>query len=275
MADKQLRIRHLIAWISLAAGATLALVLTILYLWIGDTHWMSDAIVVYPPVMWSIPLALLLIPVLLGKSWRLIAAAAMLIFSFLLINEEWRSLLRPSMTPDTQRSDLRVITWNIYGLSDWTTVLNELQQWEPDIVVFAETPDGAASDAILEHLTGPWEGFQWYDQGDSALLCRWPTEVLDSRKVGPWDKPVLARITLPAEDNTSTRSLLLCGLRLLMPASASSPLNWFGGTAQWPAIHNQRVDQYRQVGELVQDNRLESEPAIIAGILMCVPEANL
>src|SRR5690606_11190851 len=98
-----------------------------------------------------------------------------------------------------------------------------------------------------------------------ALLCRWPTEVLDSRKVGPWDKPVLARITLPAEDNTSTRSLLLCGLRLLMPASASSPLNWFGGTAQWPAIHNQRVDQYRQVGELVQDNRLESEPAIIAG----------
>lgn len=255
-----------VARLCVGIGCLLALALTVLYQCVGDTYWFTDAVVVYPPVMWCIPLLLAFTPVVIGQSWRLSLVAAATLVAFFLINEEWRSLLRPKFTAESPRADVRVVTWNIYGISDWTSTLNELAQWDPDVVFFSETPDGPVSDEIRQHLQGPWEGYHWWDQGDSALLSRWPVDVLESAKVGPWDKPVLGRVAVPlSPDGATTRPLLVCGIRLLMPPSATSPTEWFGGTAQWPQIHVQRVNQYASVVDLLNANRLADEPVLLAG----------
>ena len=258
--------RYWLGRASLTFGILLAAVLTVLYHTIGDRHWLSDIIVVFPPTAWCLAIIVLFIPVAVSGSWRLAGVAIITIISFLIINEEWLSLLRKPMTPQSPRDGLRVICWNQFTNTDWTIPFQDLSPWDPDVVVFTESPDGQASEAIHKQLTGQWKGYHWHDEGDSAILSRFPMEVITSKKIGPWDKPALARLEIPPAGNSpTTHTIILCGVRFMFSAAAQPPTALLGDLSGWPAHHKLRLAQFDNFRELLADIRGDKEQVIVTG----------
>ncbi len=258
------KVRKLIGRGTAGMVAIACVVLIIFYRLVGDTSVVGEAVTVFPPVLWLLPLALLSLPLIFGRSWRSAAVALACIGAFFLISEDCESLVR-SPRGDRHYGSVRIITWNIAGRSDWQQLLDELEPLQPDLLFFQETPDGSAS-LTTASLSGYWSGFSWWDQGDCGILSRYPLAPLQSEKIGPWDKPALALVQLPRVDKT-TGTLILCNVRLVLPSAALSPEQWFSNWDERAAQHEARMLQNKTLTEVITRLRLEHEnsEAIVAG----------
>lgn len=227
------------------------------YRWPGDATPWGEWLTVWPPLLWTFVLVPLMLPLALGRSWKPSAAAGGMIVLFLLVHEEWASLLRFGKTPEP---DLRVLTWNVGGhdLND-PKLLAILEKHRPDVVFLQETPDGNGSFAEA-NLAGFFAGFSWVDDGDCGILSRWPLRRLGTRSVGPWSDPqVYACETEPG------RELLLVNVRLMLPSLRLIPLGESGRALR--EDNRRRGAQFPALAELVRETMAREgiEDAVLAG----------
>lgn len=244
-----------LGWVFVVAGVVFAVALNSSYRRIGDTTLLGETLTIWPPLVWLPPLMAVFSLGVFTRSWRafqLAAASILLVCS----NEDMEGLFtaKPSME---RKVGTRIATWNIAGRTDWPQLLDELKPWKPDIVFLQETPDGNAL-LTTESVSGFWKGFDWVDQGDCGILSRYPLTHLPSTKIGPWDKPALAATVIP-EVGSTTRSVLLCNVRMMLPAAATSPDRWFADPAYMRTAHEARVLQYKKLAELLATTTLQLE----------------
>ncbi len=258
-------------WIGrVAAGAVFVIALFLIYVYasIGDLTVFGETITIRPPLVWMAPLMTLFVFIIFSRSWRVVAVAGSSIVALMLWTEDWDSLKTAKPTME-RKVGTRIVTWNIAGRTDWPQLLEELKPWKPDIVFLQETPDGNAS-LTTESLSGFWKGFDWMDQGDCGILSRYPLTHLSSPKIGPWDKPAMATAVIPKIDLT-TRTVLLCNVRLMLPAAATSPDRWFDDPVYMQNAHETRIQQYKNLAELLSTTSLtlETEAVLLGGDFNC------
>lgn len=252
-----------LGWVCVGVGVVFAVALDSSYRRIGDTTLLGETLTIWPPLVWLPPLIAVFSLGVFTRTWRAFhyAAASILLVC---LNEDMEGLFaaKPSME---RKVGKRIATWNIAGRTDWPQLLEELEPWKPDIVFLQETPDGNAT-LTTESLSGFWKGFDWVDQGDCGILSRYPLTHLPSTKIGPWDKPALAATVIP-EIGSTTRSVLLCNVRMMLPAAATSPDRWFDDPAYMRSAHEARVLQYKNLADLLSSTTslLENDNVILGG----------
>jgi endonuclease/exonuclease/phosphatase (EEP) superfamily protein YafD len=233
----------LTAWIAL---------LLLLYLTVGDTVPVGEYLTIWPPVLWLVPMAAVAVPLLLRRSVRQNAPLVCSIILFAILLLDWRPLLRFGWQ-DRHPGSMRFITWNIGGgYEGKQQLLAELEQWEPDIVLLQETPDGTGT-FQPEDLQGYWEGWHWVDSGDCGTLSRWPLRVLETEAVGPWDKPQVL-----VADCAGSRSVLLVNVRLMLPSLELLPFD-SSSRQRLASSNRRRVAQYPALHRLIEERLAEGE----------------
>jgi len=233
----------------------LCLLILLLYLFVSDLHPVGEFLTIWPPVLYFVPSAVVAIPFLFkaSKYPRIGLGVSLLLFFIILI--EWGSLLRGlnifSSEPEGDQYH-RIVTWNIGGGHPGTEALmNEIENWQPDIVCFQEStfrPDELTSKSLKEY----YHGFEYVDSGDCGILSRWPVTVLETESIGPWDKPQIVRIDIDPETKW-----LVINVRLMLP---SLILNPFDRTAREKLWHDNEVrrEQYTQLISLI-DKRVSED----------------
>jgi endonuclease/exonuclease/phosphatase (EEP) superfamily protein YafD len=227
------------------------LLLMVLYRVPGDATPWGEYLTVWPPVLWWIPAALAAVPLAWRGARGPTAFVIASVIAFGLAHVEWRSLLRFGEGPP---GSIRVVTWNLGGgYASLREVTDALAELEPDLVLLQETPDGP--DVFEGLLTAHFVGWKWIDGGDCGALTRWPATVLETRQVGPWDKPQLLSVALP-----DGGSLLVANVRLELPSLELLPLS--GRARQRLRNGNaSRTAQYPELARLIGERRAERDDA--------------
>ena len=211
--------------------------LCLVYVFVGDKTVWGESISVAPPAVWGV---LLLPSIVRLRSWTLLAFVAL----FLLVASEWPRM-GTSVAPRDQT--IRVVTWNIgAGNKDWATAVRRL---EPDIVLAQESMKPGAID----------EGFQWYGTLDPGTLSRFPTEVLETGRIGPWTDPQLLLMEIHG------RRVLVANVRMMLPSvviQLVDPLH------ERPLVNYQaRIAQYENLARLVKSTaeRTRADAILLGG----------
>ena len=237
-----------------------------LYLLVGDRTPWGEWLTIWPPLGWAVLFTVRAL-ILWLEGWRSTSLATVgLSLVFLAVTEEPASLLRrPNQAViaelETRRLTregegpvpLRVVSWNVAGRAP----LDELQVLDPDIAILQEIGGVAAA----MKGSGHWKGFHWSSAFDPGTLSRYPAQVIETAKVGPWTAPQLLVVTLP-----NGNRLLVANVRLVLPAIVVSvaSLGDFGNVVRG---HRDRVDQFPRLVELLRTAaaRHDADAILLAG----------
>ncbi len=242
-------LRRRLGFVVMALYMVTLLFLLVMYLFVGDGSAFGEFITIWPPLAWlfgMVPLAVVS-GVLTSRRGFVLVLGGLLIF--VLLTEEWRSLLRWG-DADAEGS-IRVLVWNVDSHGG-ETLLQTMEAYEPDICILQESADGDGS-FTPEDLTGYWEGFHWLDSGDCAVLSRFAIEALPTERVGPWQAPQMLQGRLP--DDTF---FLMVNVRLMLPSFGFNPFS-----ERFGQQHDLRVNQYGQLAELIRNAKIQ--PVLLAG----------
>jgi len=230
------------------------LFLLIMYLFIGDRTSFGEFITIWPPLLWIfglIPLGLICL--LFGHRYHCLFAMIGIIL-FLLLTEEWHSLLRFSTdranpvysTPQPNQLSsgkipLRIIVWNIDNTGS-KKVLSILETYKPDICFLQEIPKLGLS---ASDTTGYWKGYTWVGNGDCGTLSRYSIHKIDTLPVGPWSPPQMLSMDLPDH-----RQVLLVNVRIMLPTLLFDIFN-SQERKQFIETHDTRINQYQLLSRLI------------------------
>ena len=176
------RMRPIALWLSIA----LCGLISVLYIAQWDV---LSAITFFPPWMWTVPgIALLL----LGRSpcrKRLMLAVVLVWALFVAcFAEEPRSLLRFGAWPDPDWVEarqagqaLRVVSLNCAVGNEEPAM--EVAAYEPDIVLFQESPRRSVMPELARRILGPTA--QSFQNSDTAILARGTIEPISESPVAP------------------------------------------------------------------------------------------
>lgn len=138
--------------------------------WLGEGTWPTIFLRYLPPVVFLLPLVLMLL------TRRVARAPALLCLVAFLTLDSGLALHRPG------RGDLRVLSWNLHGgACDRAAVQRGLARLQPDIVLLQEArgePDP------LPGLVGSYHLVRGGHQGELAILSRFPVQ--DSGRLDLW-----------------------------------------------------------------------------------------
>ncbi len=241
-------------WRWLGRGAavlfgTTILFLVVMYRLVGDVSAFGEFITIWPPVAWLlglVPMAAVA-GALTSRRGFVLALGGLLIF--VLLTEEWRSLL---LWGDVESvGSIRVLVWNVDSHGG-DALLDAMEAYAPDVCILQETADGDASFAP-EDLTGYWEGFHWLDSGDCAVLSRYALAELPTGRVGSWEAPQMLEVRLP-----DGASFLLVNVRLMLPSFGLNPFS-----EHFREQHGLRVRQYERLAALIGNTA--KQPVLLAG----------
>lgn len=226
------------------------LVLLGLYVLVGDTSPLGEYFTIWPPMLWVFALIPLAMTQHRQGQWRPMVAALLGIVAFLLLTEEWRSLVRFG-SGERPRSDLRVISWNVSdaGADQLQPILD---LYNADVVFLQEAPGDLESSGVFGE-------YHILDDGDCATLSRYPVRQLRTERIGPWAPPQVLAADLPG-----SRTVLLCNVRLMLPSLVLNPIgNW----GRLSTDNRARVAQFPQLIRLlsIQSAELGGAPIVLAG----------
>ncbi|NQU44697.1 endonuclease/exonuclease/phosphatase family protein [bacterium] len=251
------RFSRVLFWLTVG----LQTLLFLFYLVVSDRAPWGEAVAIWPPFFWGMGLAPLILLSFRPKKWHRPLILVGYFLLFLALTVEWWPLLRlpygnPSNPPSS--NTFRFVSWNVAGTSkdQWLPVL---QAVHPDICFLQETPDGRMS-LQPEDLSGYWQGFQWEDSGDTAILSRFSFASLPGFKVGPWPNPQVARFHLDGDD------FLGFNLHLMLPPLILWPVTPYRYD-RLSGDHTLRVAQFRPLVDGVKTRMAETglDRALIAG----------
>lgn len=233
-----------------------ALVLTLLYLLVGDRSPWGEFLTIWPPVLWLaglIPLAALG-STRTAKRGTLIAWGTVLLFVG--STHDVRPLLRSFSSASSEKAAFRVVTWNIGGTTDMDAIARDLQAMNPDICILQEYRASQHREG-LEPFAKLWPVTHMEQSGELVILSRYPFTLLPSRSVGPWSDPQLAWMEFEGG-----RTLLLANVRLMLPSLVLNPL---GQHARATLINDNtlRVAQYPKLAVLLSETREREKPTAV------------
>ncbi len=232
-------LRHTRTW----AGAGFAVILLVFYSLIGDRITIGEWLTIWPPVAWGALLGLRASMLVAERERRAALLTASLGLVLVLMHTEIRPLFRDAdpaararfealrrSSATTGPSALRVVTWNVSGGAP----LGALEALEPDICFFQEIGDvgGSAAKSPL------WRTFAWRSSLDPGILSRFPLTGIETRRVGPWQEPLLAETVLPRGQR-----ILVVNVRLALPALVST-LASLASLSRPDYGHRARIDQF-------------------------------
>lgn len=216
-----------IAWgITTALAAILAT-----HLFVSDSTWWGECVVVWPAVGWAILIAPRLALWTARRQWLDVFLVASALAIVVVVTGEWKSLIRAEDAPAAAGPRFRVVSWNVAG----GTPVDDLASERADFYLLQET--GWIDPTTLE---GPLKGFTWRPEIDPAVLSRAPVETQPTRKVGPWQEPQVVVTTV------GDRRVLLVNVRLMLPSIVVAAAT-FESPSDLIRLHNERRAQFEHL----------------------------
>jgi hypothetical protein len=172
------------------AASGLAVLLIVLYRFVGDRCMVGEWLAIWPPVLWGSLLALRCVMLLFEKKHKAALVTASLGFLLTVSETETCSLFRREDTSARQRFEearkqriadgacaLRIVSWNVAGGAP----LYEIEALDPDICFFQEIGDVQSAMVQSPH----WRAYNWLGSFDPGTLGRYALTRLETERVGP------------------------------------------------------------------------------------------
>jgi len=150
---------------------------------VGERLWWTTLLIYIPQVAYALPGLVILIPVLLSRDWRALAAfgATLLLIAGPVMGF---NVPLPSLASrDAPR--VRVLSYNIKGaLAGIDLVQAHVARFQPDVVVFTEARGWSDDEALRKDLRDTFPNWDHVEGGDVYIATRWPIVARDAQPLG-------------------------------------------------------------------------------------------